>query len=117
VGGPKLVSTGDGGGGCNARLVYTAQDDHPLRILVNTASRPPRQTGRFTLRVSDGEAAVETKGNCRFTATASASAAPAPAGQPLQQKVSNVSQQSLSAALPTIRVGESVNGALTDRDW
>ncbi len=116
--GEKLVSNDDGGGGCNARLVYTAQDDHPLRILVNTASRPPRQTGRFTLRVSDGEAAVETKGNCRFTATASASAAPAPApaGQPLQQKVSNVSQQSLSAALPTIRVGESVNGALTDRD-
>src|SRR2546422_723257 len=119
--GEKLVSNDDGGGGCNARLVYTAQDDHPLRILVNTASRPPRQTGHFTLRVSDGEAAVETKGNCRFTATASASAptatpVSAPAAQPLQQKVSNVSQQSSSAALPTIRVGESVNGALTDRD-
>ncbi len=112
--GEKLVSNDDGGGGCNARLVYTAQDDHPLRILVNTASRPPRQTGRFTLRVSDGEAAVETKGNCRFTATASASApsappAAAPAGQPLQQKVS-------SSAMPTIRVGESINGALTASD-
>ena len=57
-------------------------------------------------------------GNYRVYANSSAAPAPAPAraGQPLQQKVSNVSQQSLSAALPTIRVGESVNGALTDRD-
>ena len=106
--GEKLVSNDDGGGGCNARLVYTAQDDHPLRILVNTASRPPRQTGRFTLRVSDGESPVETKGNCRFTSTASA-------GQTLQRNVST-SAQSTSASMATIRVGESINGALTDRD-
>ena len=107
--GEKLVSNDDGGGGCNARLVYTAQDDHPLRVIVNTASRPARQTGHFTLRVTDGESAVETKGNCRFTAAASA-------GQTLQQSVSNVSQQSSGAAIPVIRVGESINGALTDRD-
>ena len=107
--GEKLVSNDDGGGGCNARLVYTAQDDHPLRIIVNTASRPPRQTGHFTLRVTDGESPIETKGNCRFTATASA-------GQTLQQNLSTVSQQASGAAIPTIRVGESLNGTLTDRD-
>ena len=107
--GDKLVSNDDGGGGCNARLVYTAQDDHPLRILVNTASRPPRQTGHFTLHVSDGAAAVETKGNCRFTATASTA-------QTLQRTVSTAAQQSSGASLPSIRVGESINGALTDRD-
>ena len=107
--GDKIISNDDGGGGCNARLVYTAQDDHPLRILVNTASRPPRQTGHFTLHVLEGAAAVETKGNCRFTATAST-------GQTLQRTVSTTTQQSSGATLPSIRVGESVNGALTDRD-
>jgi len=71
--GDKLVDNDDGGGGCNARLVYTAQDDHPLRVVVNTASRPRRQTGKFTLRVSEGESTVETKGNCRFTNAASGS--------------------------------------------
>ena len=58
--GDKLVDNDDGGGGCNARLVYTATDDHPLRIFVNTASRPHRQTGRFTLKVTEGATAVET---------------------------------------------------------
>ena len=71
--GEKLVDNDDGGGGCNARIVYTAQDDHPLRVVVNTASRPRRQTGKFTLRVTEGESGVETKGNCRFTNAASAS--------------------------------------------
>lgn len=68
--GDKIIDNDDGGGGCNARLVYTAPDDHPLRIVVNTASRPRRQTGRFTLRVTDGAATTETKGNCRFSAPA-----------------------------------------------
>lgn len=63
--GDKLVENDDGGGGCHARLVYTTEDDHPLRIMVNTASRPPRQTGRFTLRVSAGALPTEPKGNCR----------------------------------------------------
>jgi hypothetical protein len=66
--GDKLVENDDGGGGCHARLVYTTEDDHPLRILVNTASRPPRQTGRFTLRVSAGALPTEPKGNCRLSA-------------------------------------------------
>ena len=66
--GDKLVENDDGGGGCHARLVYTTEDDHPLRIMVNTASRPPRQTGRFTLRVSAGALPTEPKGNCRLPA-------------------------------------------------
>ena len=71
--GDKLVDNDDGGGGCNARLVYTAQDDHPLRIFVNTASR--NQSGRYTLRVSAGESPTEPKGNCRFTPRPGAAAA------------------------------------------
>jgi hypothetical protein len=107
--GDKLVENDDGGGGCNARLVYTAQDDHPVRIVVNTASRPRHQTGHFTLRVTEGESQVETKGNCRFNTTASTT-------QTLQQ--SNVSQlnPTQNGSLPLVRVGETVNGSLTSSD-
>jgi hypothetical protein len=103
--GDKVVENDDGGGSCNARLVYTAQDDHPLRVVVNTASQPKRhQTGHFTLRVTEGEATVETKGNCRFTT-------PANTAQTLQ--ASSTRQPS---TVPGIRVGETVNGSLSSND-
>ena len=105
--GEKVVENDDGGGGCNARMVYTAQDDHPMRVIVNTASRPPRQTGRFTLRVSDGESPTEPKGNCRFSGGAGAAALP-------NRPTGNAS--GAGAAIPTIRVGESVNGTLSRSD-
>jgi len=107
--GDKLVDNDDGGGGCNARLVYTAQDDHPLRVVVNTASRPRRQTGKFTLRVSEGESTVETKGNCRFTNAASGSST-----QTMQQATS--APAGPAAPVLTIRVGETVNGTLSSSD-
>jgi hypothetical protein len=100
--GDKLVDNDDGGGGCNARIVYTATDDHPLRILVNTIGK--RATGRFTLKVSEGELPTEAKGNCRFSGSTSA-AAPAP------------SRPSGGAASGhTISVGQSVTGQLTTAD-
>jgi hypothetical protein len=107
--GEQLVQNDDGGGGCNARLVYTATDDHPLRVIVNTASRPRRQTGRFTLRVSDGESPTEPKGNCRFTggaATAAGAAMPnRPAGNP-----------AAPSSARTIAVGQTQQGSLTSAD-
>jgi hypothetical protein len=108
--GDKIVANDDGGGGCNARLVYTPQDDHPLRLIVNAASRPRRQTGRFTLRVSEGESATEAKGNCRFTAASNADAS--------VQQTANVSRptQSGGGSGATIRVGETVTGTLTSAD-
>ena len=109
--GEKLVDNDDGGGGCNARIVYTAQDDHPLRVVVNTASRPRRQTGKFTLRVTEGESGVETKGNCRFTNAASASST-----QTMQQSTSALRPTGPAAPVPTIRVGETVNGTLSSSD-
>jgi len=76
---------------------------------VNTASRPRLQTGRFTLRVTEGASTIETKGNCRFTSAASTT-------QTLQQS-SGVSQTTgPRAPIPTIRVGETVNGTLTSSD-
>ncbi len=109
--GDKLVDNDDGGGDCNARLVYTAQDDHPLRVVVNTASRPRRQTGKFTLRVSEGESTVETKGNCRFTNAASGSST-----QTMQQATSAERPAGPAAPVLTIRVGETINGSLTSSD-
>lgn len=110
--GEKLVDNDDGGGGCNARIVYTATDDHPLRVIVNTASRPRnRQTGRFTLRVTEGESTVETKGNCRFTSNLASNT------QTMQQStVSARSSGSSPSSIQTIRVGETVNGELTSSD-
>ena len=110
--GEKLVDNDDGGGGCNARIVYTATDDHPLRVIVNTASRPRnRQTGRFTLRVTEGESSVETKGNCRFTSSLASNT------QTMQQStVSARSSGGSPSSIQTIRVGETVNGELTSSD-
>ncbi|HXM39306.1 MAG TPA: hypothetical protein VN908_11690 [Gemmatimonadales bacterium] len=108
--GEKLVENDDGGGGCNARLVYSPQDDHPLRVVVNTASRPRRQTGHFTLKVSEGEGQTEPKGNCRFSSAASAGA---PASAPASAQQQTASSQ---GPIPTIRVGETVNGSLTSSD-
>ena len=111
--GQKLVENDDGGGGCNARLVYTPKDDHPLRIIVNTASKPRYQTGNYTLRVLEGASPTEAKGNCRAN-TASA-------GPTVQQASANVTRSSssgvqTSSPSTTIRVGETVNGALTSAD-
>ena len=103
--GDKIIDNDDGGGGCNARLVYTAPDDHPLRVVVNTASRPRRQTGRFTLRVTDGKGTPETKGNCRFSAPAPGTVVAAPAAP-----------AAISAQTAVIRVGETVNGSLSSSD-
>jgi hypothetical protein len=108
--GEKLVENDDGGGGCNARLVYTAQDDHPVRVVVNTASRPPRQTGRFTLRIADGESPTEPKGNCRFTGGAGAAAGTPMANRPVGGTPASGGQ------IPSIRIGESVTGNLSTAD-
>ena len=60
--GKKLLENDDGGGACNARLVYTPADDRPLRILVNTARK--HETGRYTLRIAGGRSATDPKGQC-----------------------------------------------------
>lgn len=63
-GAKRLLENDDGGGNCHARIVYAPADDRPLRLVVNTASMPPRQTGRYTLRVSRGALAPDPRGNC-----------------------------------------------------
>ena len=101
--GDKLVDNDDGGGGCNARLVYTARDDHPLRIFVNTASQ--HQSGRYTLRVTAGESPTEPKGNCRFTGGAAAGAA-----------TPRRPADGAAATARRIAIGQTQQGSLTRND-
>ncbi len=96
--GQKLVENDDGGGGCNARVVYTATDDHPVRLVVNSAGK--RQTGRFTLGVTDGARPVEPKGICRF--------------RTLRQQAE--ARAVTAAGARQIRVGQTLPGELTAKD-
>jgi len=96
--GQKLVENDDGGGGCNARVAYTATDDHPVRLVVNSAGK--LQTGRFTLRVADGAQPVEPKGTCRF--------------RTLRQQAE--ARAVTAAGARQIRVGETLPGQITTSD-
>lgn len=104
----RLAENDDGGGNCNARVVFTATDDHPLRVMVNTASQPRRQVGTFTLRVSDGESPIEAKGaDCRGRGRAAPDVATnRPRGN----------DAAVSGAIRTLRPGETVTGTLTSND-
>src|SRR2546427_411606 len=48
------VVNNNGGPGCDARVSLTFPETGPYTILVNTTSDPPRQTGRFTLSLTEG---------------------------------------------------------------
>ena len=80
----------DGGPGCASRVSQAFLGRGPYRILVNTTASPHRQTGRFTLAISDGSQHVQgrSENDCGV--------------QP--------------AAATAIRVGETINGALTSSD-
>jgi hypothetical protein len=104
--GDKIVENDDGGGGCHARLVYTATDDHPLRVVVNTASRPRRQTGRFTLKVTEGELPTQPKSNCVIDAVASVGAGAA----------ATRTSAAPSSASHTIAIGQTQQGNLSRQD-
>ena len=74
-------------------MVFTAPSTGPFTILVNTTSSPHRQTGRFTLAVSAGLAAVDrpNSGDCQMGA-------------------------GNAGALHPIAIGESTSGSLTSSD-
>ena len=85
----------DGGPGCSSRVSQAFLARGPYRVLVNTTASPHRQTGRFTLAITQGSQHVQT----RSENDCSPSGATATAG----------------TATP-IRVGETINGALTSSD-
>lgn len=95
----ESVINDDGGPGCASRVSQTFPGRGPYRILVNTTSSPQRQTGRYTLSITDGSKPAQQRGNedCQ------------PAG-------GGGGGGGGGGAIPTIRIGETVNGALTSAD-
>jgi trypsin-like peptidase len=81
----------DGGPGCASRVSFTAPSSGPFTILVNTTASPHRQTGRFTLAVSDGRQPLDEAHDC-------------------QAAIAN------AGALNAIAIGETKTGSLTDND-
>ncbi len=57
-----VTANDDGGGGCNARMVFTAEEDRPYRLL--TRALPGGTIGSFLLAVSDGAKPVLRKSTC-----------------------------------------------------
>jgi hypothetical protein len=83
------VINDDGGPGCASRVSFTAPGSGPFTILVNTTASPHRQTGHYTLAVSQGREPIESANDCQ----------PANAG-----------------TLNNIAVGQTVTGRLSDSD-
>lgn len=98
----KSIINDDGGPGCSARVSRTFPSRGPYRILVNTTAHPERQTGRFTLSITQGTKPIQEQGNadCRVSEEAAASSAAAAA----------------RAAEHTITIGQSRQGKLTRDD-
>jgi hypothetical protein len=79
----------DGGPGCASRVAFTAPGSGPFTILVNTTASPHRQTGKFTLVVSQAREPIESTNDC---------------------------QPANSGTLNDIAVGQTVNGRLSATD-
>jgi len=58
-----IAANDDGGGGCNARLVYTAEEDRPYRFVTRAA--PGGAVGSFELTVSEGAKPVMQDSTCQ----------------------------------------------------
>ncbi|HEY3280015.1 MAG TPA: serine protease [Gemmatimonadales bacterium] len=100
----RSVIDDDGGPGCAARVSRSFPSRGPYRILVNTTSNPHRQTGRFSLSITEGSKPVQERGNqdCQAPGGAAAGGAPAPGGT--------------GSASRSIAVGQTQQGTLTRDD-
>jgi serine protease Do len=92
---PASIINDDGGPGCASRVSQAFPGRGPYRILVNTTVTPRRQTGRFTLSLTDGSQPVQPQDthDCQVTAAAAA-----------------------PSAAHTITVGQTQQGSLTADD-
>jgi len=90
----------DGGPGCYSRVSRTFPSTGPYRILVNTTNSPERQTGRFSLSITDGSKPVQdgsaAGADCQSNNTASSSGG--------------------GAATHSIDIGQTQQGSLTRND-
>jgi len=85
----------DGGPGCASRVSQAFVGRGPYFILVNTTTSPHRQTGRFTLAISEGSQHVQgrSENDC---SPAGASASSSPANEPHSIDVGQTQQGSLT---------------------
>ena len=94
----QTIVDDDGGPGCASRVSQAFAGRGPYRVLVNTTSHPHRQTGRFSLSITQGSKPVQdgrpASADCQATLTAA----------------------TVSEVPHTIDVGQSTQGALTRRD-
>ena len=99
-----IVRNDDGAGGCNARIVYTAPSDRPLRIIAN-AVRPNAGapiTGAYTLQVKAGSALVEQRAKCGASVVA--------------PNLTTDDPSELDVGGRFLEVGREYGGALTEAD-
>jgi len=93
----------DGGPGCSARVSRTFPSRGPYRILVNTTASPERQTGRFSLSITEGTKPVQERGNADCQA-------------PQGNAASSSSTGGGGGSSHAIDVGQSQQGTLTRND-
>ena len=93
------VINDDGGPGCSSRISRSFPSRGPYRILVNSTSDPEKQTGRFSLSITQGAKPVQQTGNTDC--------------QP-PQRPTNTSRP--STADHAITIGQSQQGTLSRRD-
>jgi len=87
----------DGGPGCASRVSQAFLGRGPYRVLVNTTTHPHRQTGRFSLSLTEGSKPVQD-------------------GTPASADCQTTTAATASEVAHTIDVGQSAQGALTRRD-
>ncbi len=92
----------DGGPGCSARISRSFPSRGPYRILVNTTADPQKQTGRFSLSITQGSKPVqETGGNADC--------------QP-PQRATNTAGTTGAGSAHAIAIGQAQQGSLSRND-
>jgi hypothetical protein len=87
---PAVIND-DGGPGCSSRISRSFPSRGPYRILVNSTSDPEKQTGRFSLSITQGT-------------------------KPVQQTGGNADCQPPQRPTHSIAIGQSQEGTLSRRD-
>src|SRR5437867_3157482 len=100
------VVNNNGGPRCDARVSLTFPETGPYTILVNTTSDPPRQTGRFTLSLTEG-LKDQVSDECR---------PPRPPRPPGPSRPPPVAGSADAQTAHTIAVGQALDGELTTAD-
>jgi len=99
----QSIINDDGGPGCSSRVSRTFPSRGPYKILVNTTANPERQTGRFSLSITEGTKPVQEQGNTDCT-------------PPQRPTNTNTSSNTSGAATHAISAGQTQQGSLTRSD-